>query len=369
MMKDLFTNFSILISLMFLSSQLFHWKPVEKLSSLHKKIIAGVMAGVLGNVLMQNTIQIQEGVFVDMRIIPIAIIALHGGIVSGFIGCFLISLGRLALFDMNSAAVIAVIHIFLLMLIGTRLAKLRAHDWLKFFYLMLTWAVTGFISLSLATQNVPKVLSFFGPYVAAVAGSAFMSYYLVRFLYQSHMAIERFREHATRDFLTGLNNVRMFDDMFNSSINWAERRGEKLSLLLLDIDYFKKINDNFGHITGDEVLHQLGHLLPGVARPFDTISRNGGEEFTVLLPDCPHVQAIEVGERIRKAVENHIFKIELTGEQIHVTVSVGVSTYKDTVFQPEMVYKEADEALYLAKKSGRNRVCSLRYHGLSPNTI
>ncbi|MFD2610935.1 GGDEF domain-containing protein [Paenibacillus gansuensis] len=359
MIKDLFINFSLMISLLFLASQLYRWKRIEQTSLFTKQLLAGFIAGILGNVLMQNAISVTDSVLVDMRIVPIAIIALHAGFLPGLLTFALIAGGRILFFPLHYVTLIAVVHLLLMLLAGYVLSKWKTGNWTRFFCLLTFWAGTSFFSLWLAIGSLDKVASFYGIYVLLVFTCACLSYYLLLYFQQSHLAIERFKEHATRDFLTGVNNVRMFDEAFNNSISWADRRGEKLSLLLLDIDHFKKINDTYGHLTGDEVLHELGILLPGTARPFDTVSRNGGEEFTVLLPDCPHPQAMEVGERIRRAVEKHEFLHPSGGDKLRITVSIGVSTYGETAYQPELVYKEADEAMYLAKKSGRNQVRSL----------
>lgn len=165
------------------------------------------------------------------------------------------------------------------------------------------------------------------------------------------------KKDSTTDFLTGLYNVRYFDSKLNASIKKAKEYSEKLSFLMIDIDHFKMVNDTFGHIVGDEVLRKLGALISSCARSFDIVSRMGGEEFSVLLLNCNHAQALEIAEKIRYAVENHKIKFP-NGKEINVTISIGVATYLETTQYPEHLVRQADKALYNAKRTGRNNVCS-----------
>ena len=162
---------------------------------------------------------------------------------------------------------------------------------------------------------------------------------------------------SSKDFLTGLNNVRKFDSLFNNAIENAKEKKENLSLLMIDIDFFKRVNDTYGHAEGDVVLQELGKILSKNSRSFDVVSRNGGEEFTVLLLGCPKDNAIQIAERIRATVENHSFVLT-TGLEISITVSIGVSSYPELTEEVEKLVEKSDIALYAAKRTGRNKVCS-----------
>lgn len=121
--------------------------------------------------------------------------------------------------------------------------------------------------------------------------------------------MKKYEEESSLDYLTGLNNVRHFDAIWNAHISNAREKNEKLSLLMIDIDYFKRINDTYGHSNGDVILKELGTILKKSTRAEDIVSRNGGEEFSVILPNSSHSQAAEIAERIRKEVETHTFSI------------------------------------------------------------
>ena len=135
------------------------------------------------------------------------------------------------------------------------------------------------------------------------------------------------------------------------------RKGENLSLLYIDIDYFKKINDTYGHSSGDIVLKNLAIILRDTCRIFDIISRNGGEEFSVMLLDCTASHAFEIAERIRKNVETNKFHISYK-DDICVTISIGVTTYPDITDNIDNLIENADTALYEAKRTGRNKICN-----------
>lgn len=153
---------------------------------------------------------------------------------------------------------------------------------------------------------------------------------------------------------TGLNNVRQFDNELNKIIKELSSNSV-VSMLFIDIDFFKKVNDTYGHQNGDKVLEDLGKILLSSCSHLDVVSRNGGEEFSVLMTDCPRGKVMEVAERIRLAVQEHKFYL-FDGQAINITVSIGVAIYPDTVNDINMIVEKADEALYEAKRAGRNRV-------------
>lgn len=163
------------------------------------------------------------------------------------------------------------------------------------------------------------------------------------------------RELSVRDELTGLYNRRHFLHVLQLEWKRASRFHHPLSLLMLDVDHFKKYNDTYGHKEGDRVLKQMGHLLVKTLREVDTLARFGGEEFVVVLPDTDRNGALAVGEKLRRIVEAE--KFTLTDQHaIPVTISVGVANYPDDVIMLEDLIDHADMALYDAKDQGRNRV-------------
>jgi two-component system cell cycle response regulator len=163
-------------------------------------------------------------------------------------------------------------------------------------------------------------------------------------------------EQATTDPLTRLKNRRAFFENGAQSLANARRYRGDLSVIIVDIDFFKRINDTYGHHAGDEVLVTLAHVLEGITRADDTCARIGGEEFAVLLPDTSRLGAAVLAERIRAAVEREQFI--LGGKTVPLTVSVGIASYgHDTGETLDELLNVADRRLYLAKENGRNRIC------------
>ena len=162
---------------------------------------------------------------------------------------------------------------------------------------------------------------------------------------------------SSRDALTGLANRRTFDVALAREIDRVARSGEPALLLTLDIDHFKRINDTHGHAAGDEVLKAVAVALTETVRPMDLVARVGGEEFSIILPNCPPAFGETVAERLRRRVERTPVPISLT-QQIGVTLSVGGAFAPQWVRSTPLLWRErADLQLYRAKSSGRNLVC------------
>jgi two-component system, cell cycle response regulator len=166
---------------------------------------------------------------------------------------------------------------------------------------------------------------------------------------------ERVHDLSIRDGLTDLNNRRHTVFILAQEFERAGRYEEGVSILLVDIDHFKKINDELGHPAGDAVLHELASVLRDTFRSVDSVGRYGGEEFLAILPHTGRVECRLAAERIRKAVEGHAFRVG--DRQVHITVSVGSASYPEVeVDSPDALIRVADRALYRAKEGGRNRV-------------
>jgi two-component system cell cycle response regulator len=163
-------------------------------------------------------------------------------------------------------------------------------------------------------------------------------------------------ELALTDPLTGLYNRRYMETHVGTLVERSAARGKALSVLILDIDYFKSINDNFGHDTGDDVLREFAERLKASIRGIDLACRFGGEEFVVVMPDTDLGVATLVAERIRRRIAGEPFPIEKGARGIEVTISIGIAARMGPQDNASHMLKRADEALYRAKRDGRNRV-------------
>ena len=162
-------------------------------------------------------------------------------------------------------------------------------------------------------------------------------------------------ELALVDPLTGLNNRRFLDNHLATMLDQAHRRRAPLSLMIFDIDHFKRVNDTHGHGCGDEVLKGFADRLRRIIRGGDLLCRLGGEEFVIVMPNASVELAARVAERTRSAIETEPFVIDRSGRTIPITVSVGVAG-RGRDSDADSLYRRADRALYRSKSEGRNRV-------------
>jgi two-component system, cell cycle response regulator len=162
-------------------------------------------------------------------------------------------------------------------------------------------------------------------------------------------------ELAVVDSLTGLNNRRYFETHFSTLVEHASNHGRPLSVMILDIDHFKSVNDTYGHDSGDKVLKVFAERVRRVIRNADFLCRLGGEEFVVIMPDTPLNVAERIAERVRATIEKDRFPIVEEGRTIVVTVSIGIAE-RGSDSEPDGIFRRADRALYRSKSGGRNRV-------------
>jgi two-component system cell cycle response regulator len=163
---------------------------------------------------------------------------------------------------------------------------------------------------------------------------------------------------AITDGLTGLHNRSYFERHLATLVEQATSKGRPLSLLIIDIDHFKTINDTFGHAAGDAVLRDFSERLRRSIRGIDLASRYGGEEFVVAMPETESSFACLAAERIRERISSERFLVAPDIAPIAVTVSIGISSLDGPGDTPQGLLKRGDEALYRAKNAGRNRIAS-----------
>jgi diguanylate cyclase (GGDEF)-like protein len=187
---------------------------------------------------------------------------------------------------------------------------------------------------------------------AFLIGTSILTYLYVE---ATVIARERLSNLASLDPLTGLKNRRTFSSFLEQELVRAERYGHPVSLLLIDIDFFKQINDSFGHDAGDRLLTSFAMFLDRSIRSTDLLARYGGEEFVVVLPETELAQAMDFGKRLRGIIDDHRFEID-ADRKTQVTASIGVAEFPSSADTREGIVKSADAALYAAKQAGRNTV-------------
>ncbi|MBP1153687.1 MULTISPECIES: diguanylate cyclase [unclassified Paenibacillus] len=353
--QDIIANFAILTAFLFTTSLvIFKKRNLGETPTFFEKIKIGFVGGLLGILLMAFKVNF-ENTILDFRHLAIILSAIGGGLYSSLIAGLIISVMRLFAFgSITPNTLVAAANTFVVSLGVGMICSMYFSYWKKWLYsLLIANVLTSIVFfINFGKQGLdPAVLFIFMMFIGGVFAA-----YLSLFLAKAKSYSLRMEKEATFDFLTELNNHRTFDTVFNTSLKNAIEKNEYLTLMLVDIDYFKKVNDTYGHPNGDYLLKQVGELLKNTSRNFDVISRIGGEEFSILLFDCPHQHALIIAERIRLAVQDHSFVLN-DGTTIKITISIGVASLSKN--NRDDMIEQADVALYKAKHNGRNQVCSI----------
>lgn len=355
MYKDLISNIAIMISCLAISGQLFRMKQMD--ANLKTKLLGGLVAGLLGSLLMMFSVKMPDNILIDFRNFAIIIVSLYGGLTSGLAASAIIIMNRFIFFGVNPSAIAAGLILLALTISASYLKTRNYSAFAKFFIANILNIVLFSIAIAFLIKDTETWKTLFVSYGTFCLLGGFPAAWLADYIVRSNQNYQQLHQNASTDFLTGLNNVRQFDDIWNRKVLAAKQTDTPLSLLIIDIDHFKHINDKYGHPIGDQILRQLGGILARIAGNRGIAARNGGEEFSIILPNTKALLAKETAEEVRKAVENHLFTIS-TGASIKITVSVGVASYPETTTDIDQLIKKADDSLYRAKNQGRNCVCA-----------
>lgn len=357
MLADLFVNICIVVALIFLYMKLRWKKAYEQGYSVKGVLIDGFSGGFMGYILMYFSINVTNETLLDLRYVPIMLLVLFIGKTPAFISSVLIIFSRF-LIGVNRSALYAVVMISLLFIgytILERLLKNRKDLKTKAVYMTLfsNAVVTYFLVILVGEFRFVGTIFMMYWVISTIGGIS--AVFLVDYIKKSEYLFSQYETESSKDFLTGLYNVRHFDKVWERNAETVKKKQGTLALLMLDIDHFKIINDNHGHAVGDFVLIELSSLMEQTIADKGTVFRKGGEEFAVILPGCDKSKALKLAEQLRFNVDYHEF-ITATGEQLKVTVSIGLASYPETTHETRTMVEKADLALYLSKSSGRNQV-------------
>ena len=354
MLNNLFINGAIVIATISLGNQILINQEVTPYSPFRIKLFFSSMSGILGILLMINSVQILPGVILDFRNIALILSATYCGFVSTIITALIIGTFRLFYAGLTYSSILGAIVALMLGIACGSIIKLDIRSQLKWVYMSLFIIVIPALAYVMVIANHSLLLKTIAAYGISTSMVSLLVYFYVEYVNLSKLTYRKYKIDSLIDHRTGLNNVRQFDNELNKIINGLTDQSE-ITLLFIDIDNFKKVNDVYGHQNGDKVLEDLGKILLSTSKFSDIISRNGGEEFSVLMTDCPLEKVLEVAERIRKVIQEHKFHL-LNGQSINITVSIGVAIYPFTVKDIQDIVEKADSALYEAKRTGRNKV-------------
>lgn len=212
-------------------------------------------------------------------------------------------------------------------------------------YVLMGYPIYSTSTLSL--QNFGRMMTIFSPYLLIAYLTTMLSADL-------QYARKMFKHLSETDEMTGLDNIRAFNNVLGREVRKSLRYKQPFSILMLDADALKTINDKYGHEAGDRLIKAMADTIQTCLRESDTLARYGGDEFVALLPQTDQQNALEAGERIRRAVENTAF--DMNGQQIKSTVSIGITTFPDQADNINELLRKADLSLYKSKNDGRNRI-------------
>ena len=357
MLNELFINTLLLISFTFVGGHISKEMPESLKKNIFGKIILGIAGGILGILMMVYSIKITgTSTLIDLRTLSIMMISSVGGLASTLITGLIIIIYRIGYNGINQSSIFALVNICLYITffsIINNKVKSPWKNWLTKLAIVVFMTVTTFLHLLHGVKDQYLLIFYFS---LVVIGAGVLEYFLLMYAKRSNELYSIYQTNSTKDFLTGLNNTRQFDKLLNLSFERVIENNEKLSCLMVDIDYFKNVNDTYGHNVGDIVLKELADILIKNCRAFDFVGRVGGEEFCLLLRDCPSDRSYEIGLKIRNHVKEHKFPIG-QNNFINITVSIGTATYPENVVNLEEILKKADIGLYRAKQTGRDKIC------------
>lgn len=355
MLYDFYINLLTMITFLFIMGSVIRHINFD-LSKLKRRIFIGIMFGTLSIILMLSTIRISgTSTILDLRNFSIVLASYYGFTVS-VITALITIIFRALYYGFNLSALLALCNITATVLVCCYVERKKLSSF-KTWVFKAGGAILALLStISYLLWNVPNRNIVLMYYFLMNFSAAIIIYFFRENIDLSNYKYSKYKAEASVDFLTGLNNVRRFEKFATSMLENAKKNHEDLCMLMIDIDHFKLVNDTYGHSSGDAVLQQLAYILKLNCKQGDIVSRNGGEEFTMLLPRRTPLEAFEIGETIRKSIEDNKFFL-LDNKKINITISIGIAAFPHNAKNLKGLLLEADQALYCAKEAGRNKVC------------
>lgn len=380
MLKDFFSNVTILIASFTVMGQILKNKPLHHSSTFGTKLDWGICYGILGNILMLFSFQINPTTIADLRHLAIVIAAAFGGWVPAIIASGLIAIGRVVLFGLTDTAIVAAISAFLTGIVCGGFSKLNIQPALKAFYMNLIGLFFISVVFALYIEDVKTLLNVLMMHYLISLLGGFFAYHLSIYIANSNAAVRELNHSLIKlqeseqelnkaneflnrlsymDGLTGIGNRRHFDEVLNKEWFNLQKTNSPLTLFMFDIDYFKKYNDTYGHLAGDQCLQIITSAIKDLIanNPYSTFCRYGGEEFAIIFTKTKLDKGIAIADLIQKKVQS--LKIAHGSSEIAdiVTISIGIASIIPSLdTQPKDLIHLADTCLYTSKTKGRNTI-------------
>ncbi|UOE93238.1 diguanylate cyclase [Alkalihalobacillus sp. LMS39] len=347
--KEMVTNAAIIASFVFVIGYIYREKRISVRSPMKMKLVIGISSGFLGYLLIFYGFQIQETI-IDMRYIAVMVAAYTTGLLPALLAGTIIGIGRLLVHGVTVSSITAVVTIMILAF-GTGIIGQR-YQMQRF-----SWAAMTAFALLIGNGtlyfllNDVNILFIFN--IIFLLSSIFVKI-CVNYVREANDVYRKMIRLSVEDHVTGLLNRRgFFQEMNKVFENYNEHDSSLFSFIIADIDYFKKVNDTYGHSVGDVVLEEVGKIIKESMSKTDVVARIGGEEFGLLVSTSSKEEAVMIAERVREKIEHH--KFHAGGTTFSVTLSLGIATYASTLDEAKL-FRLADQALYEAKAKGRNNV-------------
>ncbi|WP_026828678.1 GGDEF domain-containing protein [Exiguobacterium artemiae] len=351
---DLLHNLTLLMSGFYLLGKLSP-HPITVDSKRSIRILYGISLSVLSWLLMQLTIEPVPGVLVDLRHIPVIVAAYFAGPLPTMIVTIVIILYRFSV-NLNSSAYVAALFITLIA-VGTSLLVKWLPIYSKRTFTIVTVYATVLhgIVLTYVLADSGFIMDILSVVLPASFISSWIALVIIRDIRLTKQSMRTWQQTAQRDFLTGLHNFRAFTDHFDDLKQQTILQQHEVALITIDIDHFKHVNDTFGHEAGDEVLRQFASRLRDGVTDAGFISRNGGEEFSVLVEQLTEPKVLALAEQLRERIATTPFQLT-NGAQLPLTASFGVAHFPKSTSEIQQLVTDADLTLYHSKQNGRNQV-------------
>lgn len=317
-------------------------EPFNANGDMWKRISFGLIAGVAALFLSQDRLILNDNVYYSFEMLPMILVTFFGGWLSG-LSCYLLLFVLNGGYSLNNVLIGCIMFGLFLF----RVWRKRQH---RVFYI--TLLLVGLVRIALVSSLYGQVVPWatLVLYQLVAGGCMILCYHALNFKEIYMKKVFAIRVKAATDPLTQISNRASLD--YRLSIQQTQR--QSCGLIIMDIDNFKCVNDNYGHLIGDRVLSEIGRVLRDVTRSKDFAGRYGGEEFLVITAACQQEVVMAIAERLRQEIEQNLMMLE-DGRELKVTASFGVSLYLPGM-QIHKAIKLADEALYKAKHQGKNQV-------------
>lgn len=356
MIKELFANACILFTSIFIVSRLMKKYDISTSSPIQTRTIYGIIGGIGACILMIYSSKITPQVMLDFRDIDFILIAYFGGLIPTIITGIVASAFLLFYRGITDNTLISVLGMVLICTGSGMISKFKLRMNIKIILMLLYSLLVNSMVYIIIVKDMKELITILlCKWITSIV-IIIATFHYINYLIDSKNMLISLKKESTHDYITGLSNTRRFDTKYNDALKNALVNKGKVALCIIDIDHFKKINDNYGHTAGSEVLKQLGILMKKECGQQFFIARIGGEEFAIILKNTDPVNVKKVAEHLRKEIENHNFTIS-NSNVIRITVSIGVAQYPDLLNDITYLKEAADNKLYEAKRTGRNKVC------------